>query len=384
MRARFPRYAVPALALAVLAATLAAVLAAALGAPASSVSGRTHLRTWSVAPGVTYSQWRFSAPAGPQRIHVLDIDPTAPGVSLDYAASGTLRRRAPTSALVAGERHAVAGVNGSFFDIADTGAPLGVGRSRSRGLLHATAAGWNSAFYQGADGAYHVGPLALRARLVEHPTWQVGALNTPHARPDSISLYTPTWGRASGRHLLDGRHTQVRQVHVRDGVVRQNIGHLTRGHRFRGLLLVGLGAGARELRSLPVGDALTARWSLDQPPRMAITGSQVLVSGGKVVATNDHLLAPRTAVGLDTDTGHVVVATLDGRQTGAIGRTTRGWAEVLVDLGVDEAVNLDGGGSTTMVARNRGGTATEVVNAPSLGHQRRVADALTVEYRPRR
>src|SRR4051794_8035165 len=213
MRARFPRYAVPVLAL--------TLLAALVGAPPSTSAERTRLRTWTVAPGITYSQWAFSSPAGPQRIHVLDINPKIPGVSLDYAANATLRRRAPTSALVASERHAVAGVNGSFFDITDTGAPLGIGRSRARGLLHAPASGWNNAFYQAADGSYHVGPLALTARLVQQPTWKVSGLNTPHARPGSITLYTPVWGSASGRRVLDGQRGPVRQVHVRGGVVRE-------------------------------------------------------------------------------------------------------------------------------------------------------------------
>ena len=41
---------------------------------------------------------------------------------------------------------AVAGVNGDFFDIRDTGAPLGVGQDRQRGLLQRARGGWNRAF----------------------------------------------------------------------------------------------------------------------------------------------------------------------------------------------------------------------------------------------
>jgi exopolysaccharide biosynthesis protein len=377
MRARLPRYAAGVVALSL----LATLVAAALAGSASSGTGRHHLRTWSVAPGVTYTEWTFTTRDGPQRVHVLDLDPAVRGVSLDYAAAPQLRVHEATSTLVGSERHAVAGVNGSFYDVDDTGAPLGAGLSRTRGLLHAGASGWDEAFFQAADGSYQVGPLALRASLVQQPTWRVSGLNSPHARPDSITVYTPAWGRASGRHVLDGRRTPVRQVHVVGGVVVQNTARLARGHRFHGLLLVGLGEGARELRSVAVGSRLRARWSLDRRVRMAITGSQVLVRDGRVVATDDHLLAPRTAVGIDGDTGHVVVATLDGRQPDAVGRTTRGWARVLVTLGVDDAVNLDGGRSSTMVARPVGGGAATVVNAPSLGRERWVPDALTVKYR---
>ncbi len=377
MRARFPRYAVPAAALTVLAALLAALL----GAPPSDGAGPTRLSTWTVAPGVTYSQSDFTTPGGPQRIHVLDIDPTVPGVSLGYVAGASLRDKSPTSTLVASEHHTVAGVNGNFFDIGDTNAPLGIGKSRARGLLHAPLSGWNNAFYETRDGVYHVGPLALTAHIVEQPTWQVGGLNTPHARPGSITMYTPVWGKTSGRTLLDGYQGRIREVHVNNGKVRQNTRRLAHGHHFKGLVLIGLGVGADELRSLPVGTPLSATWALDQPVRMAITGSQVLVSAGALVATDDHTNAPRTAVGLDAATGHVVIAALDGRQVGAVGATTSGWAAILLGLGVTDAVNLDGGGSTTMVARDATGTITGVVNAPSLDHERAVADALTVKYR---
>src|SRR5262249_46621530 len=151
---------------------------------------------------------------------------------------------------------------------------------------------------------------------------------------------------------------------------------------FHGLLLIGLGRGAQLLKTLEVGSELDATWALDPRPQMAITGSQVLLQDGRVVATSDHQQAPRTAVGIDTDTGHVLLVTIDGRQRRATGMSMRGWAGFLASLGLDDAVNLDGGGSSTMVARSAGGTTTGVVNRPSLGHERRVPDALTVSYAP--
>jgi len=342
----------------------------------------SHRKSWRVAPGVTYRQWHFTSPAGPQRVHVLDVNPHKPGVSLGYQVNTRLQVRAPTSQIVAADPQAVGGTNGNFFDISDTGAPLGVGRNRAHGVQHAPASGWNNAFYQARDGSYHVGTVSLTAHLTQHPDWPVTGLNMPHARSDAITLYTRVWGRASGRAVVDGRRTPVREVHVNDGVVRQNSATLRKGRPFHGFLLVGLGRGARLLETLPVGSELDATWALDPRPQMAITGSQVLVQDGRVVAANDHAKAPRTAVGIDTDTGHVLVVTIDGRQQRATGLSTLGWARMLRDLGVDDAVNLDGGGSTTMVARSADGTTTGVVNKPSLGHERPVPDALTVDYTP--
>jgi len=379
MSAASPRYAACALAAGVLASSLLAGMTTTAAPSRAAVSHRT---SWQVAPGVTYRAWRFTSRAGPQRVHVLDVDPTEPGVSLGYHGNATLQLRAPTSRIVAADPTAVGGTNGNYFDISDTGAPYGVGRSRARGVTHAPTSGWNDAFYQATDGSYHVGTVALSAHVAQHPDWPVTGLNLPHARAHAITLYTPVWGVTQGRAVVDGRRTPVRQVHVKDGVVRQNTSKLSQGRTFKGYLLIGLGRGARLLRTLPVGTALDVSWALNPQPQMAITGSQVLVRNAQVVATGDGVTAPRTAIGIDHDTGHVLLVALDGRQKGAVGLSTLAWAHFLDRLGIDDAVNLDGGGSTTMVARSADGSTTGVVNRPSLGHERRVPDALTVDYRP--
>jgi hypothetical protein len=329
---------------------------------------------------VTYRAWRFTTHAGPQRVHVLDVNPRKPGVSLGYRNNADLQLRMPVSSIVAHDPTGVGGTNGNYFDITDTGAPVGVGRSRARGVTHAPASGWNNAFYQAADGSYHIGTVVLTGHLAQHPDWPVTGLNLPHARPNALTLYTPVWGRARGRKVVDSPRTPAREVHVRNGIVRQNSGTFLKGRTFQGYLLVGLGRGARLLRSVPVGSRLDASWALDPQPQMAITGSQVLVRQGRVVASDDGQKAPRTAVGIDVDTGHVLIAALDGREKNAVGLSTRGWARFLQGIGVDDAINLDGGGSTTMVARSADGTKSEVVNKPSLGHERWVPDALTVDY----
>jgi hypothetical protein len=69
----------------------------------------------------------------------------------------------------------------------------------------------------------------------------------------------------------------------------------------------------------------------------------------------------------------VLLITVDGRRPGhSVGMTTRGFARLFVSLGADRALNLDGGGSTTMYVRGR------VVNRPSDGTERPVSSALLV------
>lgn len=86
------------------------------------------------------------------------------------------------------------------------------------------------------------------------------------------------------------------------------------------------------------------------PTEYAVAGNQMLVSGGSPVANLDNkTLHPRVAIGI-TQEGRVLVMVVDGRQKGySEGVTLKELADLLVRYGVKDAVNLDGGGSATLV-----------------------------------
>ena len=103
-----------------------------------------------------------------------------------------------------------------------------------------------------------------------------------------------------------------------------------------------------------------------------------LVQNGKMLLTSSgsDIRASRTAIGI-TKTGKVVMAVIDGRQEPfSCGATLYEVAQIMYDAGCEIAINLDGGGSTTFVARQEGDTELSVVNSPSDGIQRSVATSL--------
>ena len=105
-----------------------------------------------------------------------------------------------------------------------------------------------------------------------------------------------------------------------------------------------------------------------------------LVKDGEVVvkpnATHTSSRASRTAVGI-TKTGKVVLMVLDGRQEPfSCGGSMQEIAQIMLEAGCVHAVNLDGGGSTTYVAKQPGSDSLEVINRPSDGFQRSVATSL--------
>lgn len=85
---------------------------------------------------------------------------------------------------------------------------------------------------------------------------------------------------------------------------------------------------------------------------------------------------PRTAVGLSRDGKRMYFVVADGRREGIPGLTLAEIAAFMkTRLGVCSAINLDGGGSSAMWVGD------QIVNQPSDGRERRVADHLAVVLR---
>ena len=106
----------------------------------------------------------------------------------------------------------------------------------------------------------------------------------------------------------------------------------------------------------------------------------MLVQGGQVYVTTklekfgDDVAAgraPRTAIAR-TKQGNILLVVVDGRQQKSIGMTLTEMAILMQELGAEDAMNLDGGGSSEMVVGN------EVMNRPSDGRERSVGAALAI------
>jgi len=117
--------------------------------------------------------------------------------------------------------------------------------------------------------------------------------------------------------------------------------------------------------------------------RDAVSGFGItLVKDGKVnIAHTDNYTADRasrTAVGI-TKTGKVVCMVLDGRQEPvSCGGSMVEIAQIMMEAGCVDAINLDGGGSTTFVSKPEGSDELQVTNKPSDGYARNVSSSLII------
>jgi exopolysaccharide biosynthesis protein len=159
-----------------------------------------------------------------------------------------------------------------------------------------------------------------------------------------------------------------------------------------GAVLVARGSQARaELLALEVGDTLRASVSLLPFRPWEVVGGRPLLlrdsmiaevdtGGGPGFATGRH---PRTAVGIARGGRRLLLVVVDGRQKPySDGMTLRELATLMRALGARDAINLDGGGSATLVYSDPDSSGSlRIANRPSdAAGERPVGDALAIVH----
>lgn len=330
----------------------------------------------TLAPGVVHLHRRSADANGPLNVHVLKVDPKAPGVKVQPGMAGGFFARHAVSRIT--EQHgALAGINGAYFSMR-TGEPVGL-LMIDRELIAAPLYN-RSALVLGADGSAFIGNTQLSNRLVlpTGESYDFDAVNGARGL-NRMVLYTERFG-ATTRTEAGGREFSL----LPDGTVLA-AGAADSAIPFGGYVISAHGQAADWLgRYVKVGQKLSIRSPLaDFWPgaRHALGGGPTLLREGKVAITAFEEqfkpditdgVAPRTAVGVMPD-GQLLLVTVDGRLPKVSrGLSLAGLAYLLQQLGADHAMNLDGGGSTAMAI---GPTA---VNWPSDGRERPVNNALLV------
>jgi Tol biopolymer transport system component len=137
------------------------------------------------------------------------------------------------------------------------------------------------------------------------------------------------------------------------------------------------GDGGILVGSLGIGETVTLTWSIGFSgvletvggnPLLLENGAEVVPKPCTVSLCNKH---PRTGIGV-TPAGKILMVVVDGRREESKGVTLVRFARIMQGLHASFALNLDGGGSSTMVVQGN------VVNVPSDGSQRKVSSAVLV------
>ncbi|HEX7118660.1 MAG TPA: phosphodiester glycosidase family protein [Longimicrobiales bacterium] len=354
------------------------------------------LRAVPVAPGVRHFRAWFAR--GPWAVHVVEIDaPTCGPVFEARKAGPPASARATTSRLGAG---AVVAVNADFFRL-PAGTTVG---AHVRGGEVVAGPGARPVLALGADGDWWIGRAQVNGEVVDARTGAVVPLvqvNRPTAADTAGAVLFTGWVGAEAPPDSGAATAVVRivsgpaagagasgvVVHVDTIAAPQAIGP-------DAVVLRARGRAARRLRAFAPGD--TVRWWVRlvpaaaasrgperaaQAPRPggdgaiarpapsgragagaaaveAVGGFPVLLRGGALAPEIAEGVSPafgerrhpRTAVGIAAGGRRVLWVVVDGRQEPySAGMSLRELAELMRGLGAEDAINLDGGGSSTLV-----------------------------------
>lgn len=345
------------------------------------------VREREIAPGVEHS-FIWSA-EGPWAVNLVSAAPgtCAPEIRTRKAGNA-VRGVARTSALASAAaqelgRPVLAAINADFFEGDPYGAP--VGAQVIQGEVVIGPAVDRPVFGITTRGTRFISLVTLHGELRTPSGGRtpITAANTPPEASSGIALYNHYTG---ARTPTDSGVVEVRlnpvsgagAVNEGRGVV-VGIDTLPAGVAIPagGVVFAGRSIGANFLRqNVALGDTL--RWIIEFPEAPGpvlemVGGNPRLVQQGIAIRTTGSFSTtrhPRTALGWRKD-GTLLLVTVDGRQTGySVGMSLAEMSSLFLGLGAVEAVNLDGGGSTTLVIDGK------VVNRYSDPAERSVGNAL--------
>ncbi len=307
--------------------------------------------------------------------------------SLDVMYPQNLNKAETLSEMLGHYTDVIGAVNGDFFDY-DSSAPLGRvvddGRIVQTSIKDKKFSHLNISEDKKISLSYE--PLNVFVKIGSKE-YLVNYFNKPYTPSNVIILYDKFYGKASPAKSVIGDNVKnVTELLVEDGVVteiRKNGGELSIPDEYFGdnsFIVHAQGKYAKKLADrVKVGDPVI----LDTEIQLrniyeSISGGTQLVKDGEQCDFSQNILGehPRTAVGVEEDGKTVMLVTINGRTGSYRGIRQTEFADFLVSIGADQAMILDGGGSTEMIANNPFGSGREIVSHLSDGKERKIYSAI--------
>jgi len=334
----------------------------------------------TLTAGVTEHSEVLDTVSGRQSVRLMNVDTNSRNIRLGVVGAGdTLINPADeTTSSMATRTGAVAGINGGFFDVNASGQPLD-GEIVDGTIWKSPRRNHNGTFVVLKDGSNAIRDEEFSGTITDGAvTHDLFSINrTGDASANQITEITPHLG---GPTDLSTTSPVFVQGTSKDGGVTLTVTSVAPITSLPALpkdtagLLASAAGGAWLVANIHLGDTVSVSHMIspDNNIQQLIQGpGHQLLQDGKITPDfadgNPSGNNPETVIGVGSDGRQVLMATLDGRQSEstAFGPTVAQVAGYMQQQGVDSALLLDGGGSTTMVGRKPGASTVAVLNSPS-------------------
>jgi exopolysaccharide biosynthesis protein len=338
----------------------------------------------NISSGIKHENIRRFTESGWLNINVIRIDLTDNYTELKGLFNPTgLPSRDKVSAMVE-KSGAVAAINGDYFDYQPLPSSLGTLINDGELISSPIELEWAlPTFYITNSDQANIDYLdrkMVATNLNNGAQVIIHTVNKVKADFNTVTLLNKNWGSSS---IGSKFHNDLTEVLIVDGIVT---GKRTGGEAFQipkdGEAYV-LAVRNTSLNNFEVGNSVSLELStvpdLDSI-KFAVGGGSIILKDGELSLTNINSKGnePRTGIGINRDSTELILATIDGRDTSFKGVSQEMFGAILRDLGAYNALNLDGGGSTTMAIKPKDEDKPTVVNKPSDGGERSVVNAVGV------
>lgn len=339
-----------------------------------------------ISTGVKHEQLLRFTDKGWLNIHVMRINLKDPYTSLDLLFNQQgLGNKARLSEMVNQKPQVVGAINGDFFN---TKGSATLGPMVKDGELISTPfylPDQMGVFNQSKDGSafinYWQQPNIIVMNKRTITLLNIGSVNKESDYGDTAILFTPVWGQKTP--ALSPNLSNAVEMVIENNVVKEIL-PAKEGTPIpaNGSVIFATGSFAALIQSsFTVGDEINITTPDFQALSVSMGGGAVLVKDGVIPTSFSHNVSgthPRTAIGISADSKEVLFVTIDGRGGSYTGATQKELAEIMVYLGAQQAINLDGGGSTEMILRPQGQENKQIINSLSDGGERRLMNGIGV------
>lgn len=349
-----------------------------------------------ITSGVTYEKITRFTVEGWLSINVMRVDLSNKNIEVDTLANTKSLNKLTSTKTLAESRGAVAAINASFFTPTGNGTGYPDGPIVESGNIISSTSEYN------LYGDYMASFSLDSFNKAFYNYWKSNiSLQVPEGEPIAVGQYNkPSRVQYTDFTVLDSRWSDtsigaseeypdiVEMVVIEGKVVEFRQGQPPIPMPENGYVVVTREQGGNRLMEcFKPGDDV--EFSITTTPdwnsyKMSVTGSSILVKDGKIPEKFSFDLPyiskrqPRTVIGTSEDGSQLILVTVDGRQNSSIGLTQLETARLMLDLGAYNALNFDGGGSTTMVGRSLGSDNLKVLNSPSDGITRTISTAIGI------
>jgi hypothetical protein len=329
----------------------------------------------SIAPGLSVEEREFRRfDQGPFRAWILRVDPQLPSVNVLPLHAGEKAAGLETTNRMAERYGAIAAVNGGYFAF---GAYAGISKNHFlyNGRILGTWKDRSALIFcreQAGRENLQVAPVEFRGQVLAGTSrFPLDGLNRERGDSELI-WYTSdfpgsTRTRGGLEVTLDAQGKVLSITKDGNSPIPARGGVLSASGKAAVWLQAYAKPGARlRIEAKLLQTSCEATDIVSAGPLLIQNGEIDLSEKGFAHAAARH---PRTAAGITRD-GKLLFVVVDGRSQASAGMTIAELAQFLQELGAYQAVNLDGGGSSTFYAQGR------IWNQPSDGRPRPVSDAL--------